>query len=117
MKFLGLVIVKRKDYKELVRDYKFFRTCCVEKNQIINEKNAKIMELLSSKADERNAVKLAKLNEICDNRFKKLKAFNEEIEKFAIEINSTKKCVSKKRILEKLNEFKKVVCYKESDLK
>lgn len=117
MKFLGLVIVKRKDYEELERDYRFFRKITVEKNQIINEKNAKIMELLSSKADERNVVKLAKLNEICDNRFKKLKAFNEEIERFAQEINSSKKCISKKRILEKLKEFKKIVCYKESELK
>ena len=117
MKFLGIVMLKKEDYEELLRDYKFFRTCCVEKNQIINEKNAKIMELLSSKADERNVVKLAKLNEICDNRFKKLKAFNEEIERFAQEINSSKKCISKKRILEKLKEFKKIVCYKESELK
>ena len=90
---------------------------CVEKNRIINEKNAKIRELLSSKADEQNVYKLAKINKICDNRFKKLKAFNEEIEKFAMEINSTKKCISKKRILEKLKEFKKIVCYKESDIK
>ena len=107
MKFLGLVIVKQKDYEELERDYRFFRKICVEKNQIINEKNKKIMELLSSKADERNAVKLAKINEICDNRFKKLKAFNEEIEKFAQEINSTKKCISKKRILEKIERIQK----------
>lgn len=117
MKFLGLVIVKQKDYEELERDYKFFRMRCVEKNQIINEKNAKIMELLSSKADEQNTHKLAKIHEICDNRFKKLKAFNEEIEKFAMEINMAKKCISKKRVLEKLKEFKKIVCYKESDIK
>lgn len=117
MKILGFRIVKNKDLEELESNYRYFRRCCNEKNQIINEKNKKIMELLSSKADEQNTVKLEKINEICDNRFKKLKAFNEEIEKFAQEINRAKKCISKKRILEKLKEFKKIVCYKESDLK
>lgn len=110
-------ILSSKQYNELLRQNEYYKKLTVEKIQTINEKNKKIMGLLSSKADERNAVKLAKINEICDNRFKKLKAFNEEIEKFAQEINSTKKCISKKRILEKLKEFKKIVCYKESDIK
>ena len=117
MKFLGLVIVKQTDYEEFENEHKYYVRNCIEKNQIIMEKDKKIMELLSSKADEQNTHKLAKINEICDNRFKKLKAFNEEFEKFAMEINSTKKCISKKRILEKLKEFKKIVCYKESDIK
>lgn len=117
MKILDLRIVKNKNYENLEDAYRYYRSENIEKNRIINEKNAKIMELLSSKADEQNTHKLAKIHEICDNRFKKLKAFNEEIEKFAMEINSTKKCISKKRILEKLKEFKKIICYKESDLK
>lgn len=110
-------ILSSKQYKELLRQNEYYKRMTVEKNQIINEKNAKIMELLSSKADEQNVYKLAKINKICDNRFKKLKAFNEEIEKFVMEINSTKKCISKKRIVEKLKEFKKIVCYKESEIK